>query len=1403
MIKKLFSTEPSRNAFFRPIDWNAFWSATIISFLVYFFTLGPSVTLEDSGELAVAGDHLGVPHPPGYPIWTICAYLFSRIFSWVTFRGQPTPAWSISLLSAVFAALAAGVTAMLISRSASDMLHQTQNDDSVAGDASSTSHYPLLCWAGGVGGSLIFAFSPVMWSQATIVEVYTLNAFFLMWIFLLTYRWMRQPSDKILWLTAFVFGLGLTNYQVLLLAALPLAVVIFLRNVSLFRDFIMVGVPVALTAHVLQIGAEIPAQPGMRGPAYAKLAPINSCSTPQPAVLAIGAVLVLLSIAFLLAMSRLRDGKKCPAWLSPLQALRGQTQAIALSTGLLGTILMFLSIVVGTARTFVDTEAPLIQPTVYLGITAVVAAIIVVCAVGAYSATGRWNDRTAIPWLSAAGGLMLVLFIMLGAVKSAKLPYGYTGLPFDWSLPSLVLVGGLAVLVMLAWSIPRGLFYALPVVAVQLAAFVLLRKGAMNGLVHPTTWWFWWPAAWNFAVMALAWLVLPNGRNVALTMLFSELGVSFYVYMPIVSDLRNPPMNWGYPRTWEGFKHAITRGQYEKISPADIFDSKFKFQLASYFTDLRVQFTLINATLGLLPFTLWSAKGGPKQRFRALYVASAIYLAVSALVIVSEIQHGEPLWRLDKYLIASIGVLLLVGAGAIALKQVIAFVNTTRENHSYSESMTVGVSLAGIAAVSCLFLTKGFVHYFCAMAAKRINAVTGQNLATIDPTLMIKLGSLGLSLLLIAGLCFGAWWVYRKAEERLDFKVDMDTVSQQWIIATAAGFMVMSVLLVALANIKGDLQDAFIQKVKFISSHGLFALWIGYGLVFGLLVACRAVEWCIANGKLSAALRKPIRVLLLAAALCAALIPVYENYNNEWLVFSMSGAEQNRHDFGWQFGNYQLRGAAAITEELDADEEPLPNPLYPPAMTTNAIFFGGTDPGRFVPTYMIYSAKVRPDVFLITQNALADNTYMSTMRDLYGDDIWIPSVDDSADAFKIYVDDVNSGKRRKNGEMSIEGGRVQVSGALSVMEINGILCDMIFNKNKARHDFYVEESYVINWMFAYLTPNGLIMKINRERSPITQDNSDYDMDFWDWYMRRLLSNPMFRRDLPAQKSFSKLRSAIAGLYAARGMNLLAERAFREACAIYPVSPEANFRLVQEVYMPQNRNSEALDVLDTYNSIDVNNEKGKEFANVLRDIQDTQFRLANLLRLEASGERAMTAQELYDIASCYQHLGQIEPAVKYMLQVAGRSDLAPAAKFDVAIRLSALKRNGEAAKILNECLPSIMATLPPKHLLEAVRIYGEAQDPDRMYAPLNRYLQLVPNDWQAWLNMSTLTAMRQQNAQTQYAIQKALEHGGAAAINAIQGNQVLRQIAAPILQQLRQSGGLDGAGGLNNVFGPRR
>ena len=65
-------------------------------------------------------------------------------------------------------------------------------------------------------------------------------------------------------------------------------------------------------------------------------------------------------------------------------------------------------------------------------------------------------------------------------------------------------------------------------------------------------------------------------------------------------------------------------------------------------------------------------------------------------------------------------------------------------------------------------------------------------------------------------------------------------------------------------------------------------------------------------------------------------------------------------------------------------------------MARNTILFGGTDPGRFCPTYMIFCESFVPpkdkpmdpafdrrDVYLITQNALADGTYLDYLRAQY------------------------------------------------------------------------------------------------------------------------------------------------------------------------------------------------------------------------------------------------------------------------------------------------------------------------------------------------------------------------------------------------------------------------------------
>lgn len=82
----------TRPRYFAASDWMAVGIAFFLALLVYVLTLAPTVTLEYSGALVVAADHLGVARPPGYPIWTLVAKGFICLFPFATYHGHPNPA---------------------------------------------------------------------------------------------------------------------------------------------------------------------------------------------------------------------------------------------------------------------------------------------------------------------------------------------------------------------------------------------------------------------------------------------------------------------------------------------------------------------------------------------------------------------------------------------------------------------------------------------------------------------------------------------------------------------------------------------------------------------------------------------------------------------------------------------------------------------------------------------------------------------------------------------------------------------------------------------------------------------------------------------------------------------------------------------------------------------------------------------------------------------------------------------------------------------------------------------------------------------------------------------------------------------------------------------------------------
>ena len=1419
-----------KKSFFSRFDWAAFWVATLVTFGVYFYTLGPSVGLEDSGELATASAHLGVPHPPGYPFWTFCTWIFCKIFSFVTYMGHPNPAWAVSCCSAVFGALAAGCTAMLISRSSSDFIFNGKRDSLFPEKESNAADW--LSFAGGVGGALAFAFSPVEWSQSTIVEIYSLNSLFLMLVFLLSYRWMRSPSNKTLWFVAFVFGLGLTNYQVLLFAAVPLGIIIALKNFKLFRDFALFLIPVLLTFQVLKTGDYQRARSGMSSEVTVKRAPVGVSNEEYAAVcteigqyyglyaagekefsaqrkfleselsnrkkviaelksegvkipssvykdcLALESEMKKMDSGERLARTindearaklvniskarkfyqrqlegidfksvngvakeyleplgfgiqdlelkkdgkyRLKDAKlkdlerivggtiesKTDALPSPVvvvlsfivffasliaavfvkkrvnagaavQTVIGGSVAGAILLVLAGTL--FSSEVTWTG-TDAELYAPLANPIVYV----LVGAFTMISVALAIAAAMR-EDETLFCGLSKRFIIASAVFtVMAIAVVFVKVPsseglaesFGYANvedlpsyeswrsavteemdtctdkavkaemakeldLPTDAYPSSATMLFLIVTLVALSVFVKKGLCFAIPVAGFQLALYLLLSRGAMHGLAHPSTWWFWWPLVWNFAVLALVWFVLPHGRSVAGAAFFAQLGLSFYAYMPIVSEFRNPPMNWGYPRTWDGFKHAITRGQYEEIKMPSFggmaeFFALVKAQTIHYFTELKVQFSDYLIVLSLLPLACWRFTvrvAGKKISYSALWISCffAILLGVRAISIACGAKETGALLAFDRLLLLLMAVPAVFGVLYIAFKQLLirpAMALRRFVDVALREGRTGSLAVCAAVVAGALFLS-----------IYKWTLPNGSPLAF----------SLCLTVLSVFGVAYfsvPAIVRFRLRESSVPtVSFDAGNLTQQWIIASGACFFVMTLPLILLADVKGDIQDGFIQKVKFISSHAMIAMWIGYGLV---IFAAFAYLRLASGVKRRPALRVLGFILCAAILLGAGVTPVVKNYTDDEIVFRFGGSEQNGHTFGWQFGAYQLDGAKAIRAQITEDEEPLPDPDYPPPMDPYSVFFGGTDPGRFVPTYMIYGANFRPDIYLITQNALADGTYMAVERDLYGDEIWIPSEEDSAVAFQRYAD-------RKG--VSARNGRLQVTGALEVMEINAELAKMMHEHDRSRHSFYIEESYAMEWMYPYLSPHGLIMKINADTTAYDPALARKDRNFWDWYTRRLISDPMYRRDFAAQKSFSKLRASIAGLYIKQGRYADAATAFREAHLLYPASPEATFRYIGSYLLPKGRFETVRDLVEYTDKIDPNN---KRTGNIKKY-------LANLSMLSRFGQEGMntkndeewfaevkkaglTLEDSCALADAYIEFGFKEKAQKIMSLVA--------------------------------------------------------------------------------------------------------------------------------------------------------
>lgn len=189
-----------------------------LTFFVYFSTMAPTVSFWDTGEFIATSYILGIPHPPGSPLFLLIGKLFSLfpISSDIAFR--------INIFSPIISAATISLL-FLICNQFIERLNNYTTDNSI------------LKFGSSFIASLTFAFTHSHWFNAVEAEVYALSGFMTALVVYLTMLWSknRQKSDHIIYLIIIVYLMGLAiGIHLLNLLTIPFIALIIYFSINKF-----------------------------------------------------------------------------------------------------------------------------------------------------------------------------------------------------------------------------------------------------------------------------------------------------------------------------------------------------------------------------------------------------------------------------------------------------------------------------------------------------------------------------------------------------------------------------------------------------------------------------------------------------------------------------------------------------------------------------------------------------------------------------------------------------------------------------------------------------------------------------------------------------------------------------------------------------------------------------------------------------------------------------------------------------------------------------------------------------------------------------------------------------------------------------------------------------------------
>ncbi len=175
-------------------------AAAAVTLLVlggYVLTLAPSVTFWDAGEFIAAARVLGIPHPPGTPLFVMIAHVWATLVPVGEFAART------NLLSALFSAASAGCFFLV----AHESLPAVE---------------PHLRLGGAAAGAVLGGFVFTNWQNSNETEVYAVATFTIAAMSWLVLLWRRRRGQsragRLLLLVVYLAGISIGNHLLALLA---------------------------------------------------------------------------------------------------------------------------------------------------------------------------------------------------------------------------------------------------------------------------------------------------------------------------------------------------------------------------------------------------------------------------------------------------------------------------------------------------------------------------------------------------------------------------------------------------------------------------------------------------------------------------------------------------------------------------------------------------------------------------------------------------------------------------------------------------------------------------------------------------------------------------------------------------------------------------------------------------------------------------------------------------------------------------------------------------------------------------------------------------------------------------------------------------------------------------------